>query len=407
MTRLTLDRARSAPLPKKPKNQAFRRCTAIKGFCVRVTATGDRSYCVEVKVDGKPVRRVLGKVDVLQFETNDPDNPGALELAVAAINAGKRGRDMTDVIAQKKAPAGMTLNEVWAKYGEAGYPKLGKKMGGNKRPSTIKADTDRWNKHVAPTLGTQAVSLIDTPRLTRFIDTIAARGQKSHVLTLVKSILNFAESRGFAKANPIKLVPEKSREQQSFYKDHERDKLDEAARELADEMPHRLHVFTAIRIILRTGARSGEIFSARRDKLNEDDSLLRITQDKASDTGRDIYLSADEVALIKAVLETHSSPWIFPGDSKSGHLTTIQKSWTEVVKKASLPRYRPHDMRHSYISSGIKKGQPLFVLGVMAGHKDPSTTKRYAHIENEVYKAAHAATAIGNNAAAPKRLRAA
>lgn len=402
MTRLTESRALREPKPAT--GQTFLRCSEIKGFCVGILPSGRRTYCVETTVKGKKQRQVIGLVGIMAFETGDPNEPGALDIAKAAIGGGRLGRAIAETIEKKKAPSGITLNEVWAKYVEAGFPKLGRKAGGNKRPSTIKSDTDRWNKHVAPTLGKEPVAAIDTPRMQRFIDKIPTRGQRAHTLILVKSIIAYAKSRGLATTNEIDMVAEKSREQQDFYDDEERILLDQAAAEIAAESPHRLHVFTAIRIILRTGARSGEIFSARWDKLNERRLILRIVQDKTSDTGRDIHLSAGDLALIKAL--PRFSVWIFPGESESGHLTTVQKSWTEVTDRAGLPRYRPHDMRHSYISSALNNGQSLYVTGKLAGHKNPSTTQRYAHLEDKAFKTAHAATDLDALATAPKLLAA-
>ena len=58
-TKLTDSAVAKLPLPEK--GQAFYWCPMTPGFGVRVGATGDRAYIFERRLDGKTVRRTLGK----------------------------------------------------------------------------------------------------------------------------------------------------------------------------------------------------------------------------------------------------------------------------------------------------------------------------------------------------------
>ena len=58
-TRLTDSAVAKLPLPEK--GQAFHWCPMTPGFGVRVSATGDRAYIFERRLEGKTVRRTLGK----------------------------------------------------------------------------------------------------------------------------------------------------------------------------------------------------------------------------------------------------------------------------------------------------------------------------------------------------------
>ncbi len=60
-TRLTSRQALALPLP--PNGYAITWCPAVKGFGVRVTAAGARAWVSERRVNGKTVRRTLGKAD--------------------------------------------------------------------------------------------------------------------------------------------------------------------------------------------------------------------------------------------------------------------------------------------------------------------------------------------------------
>jgi site-specific recombinase XerD len=39
-----------------------------------------------------------------------------------------------------------------------------------------------------------------------------------------------------------------------------------------------------------------------------------------------------------------------------------------------------HDLRHSYASILASAGVPLYTIGALLGHTQPSTTARYAHL---------------------------
>ncbi|MEZ4385143.1 MAG: tyrosine-type recombinase/integrase [Nannocystaceae bacterium] len=45
---------------------------------------------------------------------------------------------------------------------------------------------------------------------------------------------------------------------------------------------------------------------------------------------------------------------------------------------------RLHDLRHSAASDALMRGVHLAVVGKILGHKNPSTTARYAHVSDTV-----------------------
>lgn len=60
---------------------------------------------------------------------------------------------------------------------------------------------------------------------------------------------------------------------------------------------------------------------------------------------------------------------------------TVQKWYQLSRDKAKLPHVHFHDLRHSTASALINKDVDLYTVGAILGHKDPRSTKRYAHIE--------------------------
>jgi site-specific recombinase XerD len=390
MPRLTETRVLREPKPER--GERFLRCSEIKGFCARVTATGNRSWCVEVK--GK--RTTLGAVGVLRFE-GPKEDPGARDLAIAALNAARRGANIEEAIISRRRPGSLTLNEVWKAMEEAGWPMVrGTRL---KAKKTVVADCNRYDNHVRDTLGKELVENINTQSVRRWSDkSTASPSTRGKAIILVKSVLSFAESRGLSPTHPVRISVPKSRKLQNFYTQAERAALDAAAAAIVAEKPSKIFSMTIIRLLLRTGARSIEIFSLEwtmyHRATEETCATLKLDKDKTDqEDGREINLDAETAALIEA-LPDHGSKYMFPAESETGHTVTVQKPMDEVCDRAGVKRFRIHDLRHSYISAQLNAGASLYVAGKNAGHKRAETTQRYAHLEKSTLLDAHALTTI-------------
>ncbi len=59
---------------------------------------------------------------------------------------------------------------------------------------------------------------------------------------------------------------------------------------------------------------------------------------------------------------------------------TLQAAYRRARVRAKLPHIRIHDLRHSAASEMINADVDLYTVGAVLGHKDPRSTKRYAHL---------------------------
>lgn len=70
------------------------------------------------------------------------------------------------------------------------------------------------------------------------------------------------------------------------------------------------------------------------------------------------------------------------------HLTRdiVKHPFGRVIRAATLPTIRIHDMRHSFASQLVMAGVPLKAVQELLGHADIKMTMRYAHLAPEAKK---------------------
>jgi integrase len=388
MPRLT----ETAALRTKPPASGVKwvRCSEIKTFALRLTPT-NRAYTVRPRYQGRKVLITIGQPGIFPFE-GPAQAPGARDIAIAVLNAARRGEDPEAVakslLAGTDTPAGAagpTLDDIWLAYQEAGFPVL--RGVGRKRESTISADTFRYRARLRPSLGNVPAASINTQAAQRLLDKIPTQGQRNQTLVLLKGLLFYAASRGLAETQTIAIKSGKSREVQNYLTPGELQRLDLALVQLAAELPERPTPFLVLRLLMATGCRFGEIASLRWIDLDLDSGQIKLPRDKTSDTGRDVLLSPVAVAILENLPRT-GSPYVFPSRAKRGYLRTVEGAWAAALERAGLRRVRVHDLRHSFASCAIGAGVSLYVVGKLLGHRQANTTSRYAHLERDAARAA-------------------
>ena len=130
-----------------------------------------------------------------------------------------------------------------------------------------------------------------------------------------------------------------------------------------------------------TGARRSEVSLAKWEDVDLGRGLLRVPRSKNGRT-RYIPLSATAVQLlsVQAARRLSGNPYVFPGVKEGQPIENLKSPWTRAKTAAGLrPDLRLHDLRHSFASALANAGTPLNEIGVVLGHRELSTTQRYAH----------------------------
>ena len=139
----------------------------------------------------------------------------------------------------------------------------------------------------------------------------------------------------------------------------------------------------AIRMVLLTGARRGEILNLKWSEVDFEAGCLRLEDSKTGE--KLIPLGAAAVEILKqARTRGESSKWVFPGLTPDRPWHDIKGPWRRVRAAAGLPDLRMHDLRHVF--AGTAAGETRYglqVLGSVLGHTRAETTMRYANIADD------------------------
>ena len=57
--------------------------------------------------------------------------------------------------------------------------------------------------------------------------------------------------------------------------------------------------------------------------------------------------------------------------------------WERICLEAEIPDVRIHDLRHTFASFGVNRGQNLNVVGRLLGHSNITTALLYSHLADD------------------------
>ncbi|MFO0344859.1 MAG: tyrosine-type recombinase/integrase [Labrys sp. (in: a-proteobacteria)] len=146
----------------------------------------------------------------------------------------------------------------------------------------------------------------------------------------------------------------------------------------------------AVRLILLTGARRGEVLNARWDQFDLDAAVW--IKPAATTKQRRLHrapISVSAAALLRTIRlrVPEECEWVFPGEAEGKPLQDIKRFWEDVRAKADLPAVRIHDLRHTFASLLVSGGMTLPMIGKLLGHTQVQTTQRYAHLLDDPLRA--------------------
>lgn len=175
-----------------------------------------------------------------------------------------------------------------------------------------------------------------------------------------------------------------------------REGLDDETRPGAERL-RAVRTACLLEVVYATGLRVSELVALPRGAARSEEPFITVRGKGGRE--RLVPLSGPARAAIHAfrtLLESRhpasaASPWLFPADSSSGHLTrqAFACDLKAVAAAAGLApsRVSPHVLRHAFASHLLQNGADLRVVQELLGHADISTTQIYTHVLDERMKA--------------------
>ncbi len=365
----------------------------LPGFGLKVTPTGHKVFLVQYRLGGRRgrTRRVtIGK----HGAPWTPDK--ARKAAKRTLGQVAAGEDPAEE--KSEARRDLSIAELCDLYMREGVA--------TKKPSTLAVDRGRIERHIKPLLGRRRLRALTRGEIERFMQDVAAgktaadiktgargraivkggRGTASKAVALLGSILTFAVDHKLRPDNPARGV-KRYRDQkcERFLAPAELARLGAvlAAVEQDGENPS---VVAAIRLLTLTGCRKSEILGLRWAQVDWERACIRFPESKTG--AKSLPLGAPALELLAAIPRIEGCPYVLPASIGNGHFVGLQKAWSRIRAKAALEDVRLHDLRHSFAAAGAAGGDSLLMIGALLGHRDPTTTSRYAHLADDPLKEA-------------------
>ncbi len=389
-------------------------CGELPGFGCRVRPSGSRSFIAQYRIGGRnsPVRKVtvgaVGKITVEQ----------ARDAAKRILAKAELGVDEAGERAKRRAE--MTVAQLCDEYFSEGCE--------GKKASTLATDKGRIERHIKPLLGNRRISEVARGDVAAFMRDVAkgktaidektgkhgraivkgGKGAATRTVRLLGGIFSYAVKQGYLEANPrhgVKVYADGKGER--FLNSDELARLGETLVEAETVgLPWQLHdgpnakhrprkggeqreaispyAVAAIRLLLFTGCRAGEILSLMWVDIDFERGLLNLRDSKTG--AKKVWLSAPALQVLAEL--PRAGEYVIAGATADKPRSDLKRPWKRVTAHAGMTDLKLHDLRHSFASVGAASGMGLGMVGKLLGHASPATTARYSHYADNAAQAA-------------------
>ena len=344
----------------------------LPGFGVRVHPSGRKVYIAQTRAGGKAAKRVkVGRHGVITAE----EARRRAALIVARIKAGED--PVPEPMAAKLAD-GPTVGDLARMY-------LEEHVAVRCKPSTAETYRLTVAKHIVPALGRTPALAVGHREVTDLHHGLRQTPfMANRVVETLSRIYNAAEDRGLIPeaSNPCRLVIKfRERPRERFLTDEEFRRLGRVLDEAETCKGVSVHAVAAMRLLLLTGCRKGEILKLRWSEVDLEVQELRLPDTKTGP--RTISLSPEAAQVLAAIPHIDGNPHVIPGKIRGKAMRNLNDPWDIVCEHAGLEDMRIHDARHSFASRALALGESLPMIGKLLGHTQVETTARYAHLAED------------------------
>jgi integrase len=332
-----------------------------RGLAIRVQPTGAKAWKVIYSRHGRPRWLHIGDANAIGLAD-------ARTLAAEAMLAVARGQDPA---AEKKAERGAgTFADLAAKYVEHWAKKHNKSW---RQGETL------VSRYVTPRWGKLQASTITRSDVKALMARIEAPILANQTLAAVSAIFTWAVREEILPANPCKLVPRNATRSRERVLSDSEIPMFWAAFDYAG-----LVASTALKMILVTGQRPGEVAHMRREHIK--DGWWEMPGQPVPSLGwpgtknaqaHRVWLSAPAQALIAQLAEEDAANGFVFAGARGGFIHDLAATMREVCKKLGVERATPHDLRRTFSTTVASLGFGRDALNRVTNHREGGIASVY------------------------------
>ncbi|MEH6477683.1 MAG: tyrosine-type recombinase/integrase [Sneathiella sp.] len=337
----------------------------LPGFGVRVMPSGRKSFLIQYRDSGRRTRRKsLGRYGTVTAEE-------AKTEARALLSSVTRGANPSE--------------ERLRKMGAPTVDALCERFMSDYVPSHCGERTAKEYRRAVDLFIKPAFGLVKVEDIQRsHIADLHHKHREIHyqanrTLGVLSVMFNQAEVWGFRPdgSNPCRHVKKyKEEKRERFLSAEELARLGQTLIDLEAEGVESQPAINAIRLLILTGCRLGEIQTLKWEYIKGSTVFL-----PHSKTGpKKVYLGPPVLKELSKVERLENNPFVITGKLPGRHLADMQKPWRRIREAAGLEDVRIHDLRHSFASNAVGLGESMPMIGKLLGQSNVQTTARYAHL---------------------------
>lgn len=293
----------------------------LTGFGVRCRPSGSRYYLLKMRVNGRQRWITIGKHGA-------PWTPvTARREAERLLGEKATGRDPAK--ARDMARVAGTIEQLGQRFLDDYVP-------AHCKDSTAYEYRRAVELFITPALGQHRIIDLERPDVSAMHHELRDKPyQANRALGVLSKMMNLAEEWGLRPdgTNPTLHVKRFTEEKRKRYLNtDELKQLGSALKDADADDSVSPFAVAAIRLLIFTGARSGEVLNLRWADVDLDRGVLELPDSKTG--AKSVYLNDAAIQLLRSLPRLDGNPFVIPGVKPGARLNALQKPWRKLRRAA-------------------------------------------------------------------------
>jgi integrase len=385
LTKTAIDKL--TPPTDTGKRQIFYRDSELKGFAVRITNKGVKTFVVEKRIDGNPIpkRITLGRYGELTAEQARKEAHKVLGKIATGINPIEEKKE--------RYTCSITLKEVYKDYLQT------KKL----EPSTID-DYNRVMREAFPDWQNKVFKSITSELVSKRHSKLGERSKAraNNAMRVLRALFNFAnvkyknaENKSFFPENPVEILAQtgswyRIKRRKTYIKFHQLGTWFQSIINLENEIirDYLLHV-------LFTGLRPTE--GAKLEKSWVDPKAKSFTLPKTKNhESHTLPISDYHCEILMHRINASPTEFVFPGTGKKGYISDVRWQLDKIKKETGI-KFTVNDLRRTFITIAESLDLSGYTLKRLLNHKIDDSDVTAGYIVTDVERLRKPMHQISNN----------